>query len=224
MNDGSKCPFRRINWLASGRCGGHRGLQGEGLAGPGISIDVDVAQGAGTEVSAHHLPTRLGHQLQEPGAGAAGAGHDHLGPWIGFGRRGHQQGVVGLAHHAQAINGTQIAAAHPQGITVAIDVAVADAGEIEAAQQRIHLGGGGTGGGEAGAPVADLLVDVELGPLPLPIGAATSTKRSWITSRASNMAPWETATGLVFATAGEGSLAASGALTAVTVLAGAACR
>ena len=119
---------------------------------------------AATETAAHQLPAGLGHQQQEAAAVTAAAGHHHLRTGTGLGGNGQQLVVAGLTHHAEAIHGGQIRAADADGVAVGIDVAVADAGEVEGGQQRIHHAGVATLHGVAGASGVALLVDVELSP------------------------------------------------------------
>ena len=122
-----------------------------------------MAQGPVAEAAAHHPPARLGHQLQEAIARAARARHHHLRAGIGAGRLGHQQDFRRVLHDAEAIDRAQVGRADPQGIAVAINEAVADAGEIEAGQQGIHHRRPAARHRIAGALGAALLIDVELG-------------------------------------------------------------
>ena len=122
-----------------------------------------MAEGPAAEAAAHHPPTGLGHQLQEAIALAARARHHHLGAGIGPGWLGHQQGFRRVLHDAEPIDRAQVGRADPQGIAVAIDEAVADAGEVEAGQQGIHHRRPAAGHRVAGALGTALLIDVELG-------------------------------------------------------------
>ena len=121
-----------------------------------------MAEGPAAEAAAHHPPAGLGHQQQKALALAARARHHHLGAGIGPGGLGHQQGFRRVLHDAEAIDRAQIRRADPQRIAIAIDEAVADAGEIEAGQQGIHQRRPAAGHRIAGALGAALLIDVEL--------------------------------------------------------------
>ena len=93
-----------------------------------------------------------------------GAGNDHLLPVLGLQGNGQQHRVGLLPDHAQAVAGGQIGISDPQGVAVGVNETVADAGEIKGAQQGIHDRRSRPGGAEAGPPIVELLIDVELGP------------------------------------------------------------
>ena len=122
-----------------------------------------MAEGPVAEAAAHHPPTRLGHQLQEAIALAARARHHHLRAGVGAGRLGHQKDFRRVLHDAEAIDRAQVGRADPQGVAIAIDEAVADAGEVETGQQGIHHRRPAAGHRITGALGAALLVDVQLG-------------------------------------------------------------
>ena len=125
-----------------------------------------MAEGAATELAALEAPAGLEVELHKTAGVATRAGHHHLRA-AGAGGDGEQQRVVARARHHQAVAGGQIAAANAHRVPIGIDVAAADAGEVEGGQQRVHRRRTTLADGEAGAGGADLLVDVELGALPL---------------------------------------------------------
>jgi len=124
-----------------------------------------MAQLAATEGAAHQGPTRLQLKFEEAPSGSLGAGNHELGPGTGLGGQREQQGVVaGTAHH-QAIAGGQIGASDPQREAIGVDVAAADSREIKAGQERLYQRRLASCDAETGPFGAELLVDVELGPI-----------------------------------------------------------
>ena len=124
-----------------------------------------MAQLAATEGAAHQGPTRLQLKFEEAPSGSLGAGNHELGPGTRLGGQREQQGVVaGTAHH-QAIAGGQIGASDPQREAIGVDVAAADSREIKAGQERLYQRRLASCDAETGPFGAELLVDVELGPI-----------------------------------------------------------
>ena len=76
-------------------------------------------------------PARLKLELNKAAGGTTGPGHEHgrLGGILGW--RGQQLNIPTGVHHAEPVAGAKVVTTDPQGIAVAVDIAVANPGEIK---------------------------------------------------------------------------------------------
>ena len=91
-----------------------------------------MAEGLLAVGTAHQGPARLQIEFEEVATGTTRAGNQEGGLAAIPGGCGQQLHITTGVHHREAITGAEVITANTQGIPVAIDVTIADAGEIKA--------------------------------------------------------------------------------------------